>query len=166
MVVNFITLLIDKVVYMKKGEFILLISVILLGVVLVIGFIRDGNESLIERTSGLAIEEPQKVVEINKRGFLLYRSGYDAKIKIDFENDPDAFAIALTETYESGEVMSYEEFMAFKEDVFDGMEIVPNPTSGTNVFVLGAGEEYGENIVYVIDCENDTEAYLYIYYNR
>ena len=59
-----------------------------------------------------------------------------------------------------------KEFMAFKEDVFDGMEIVPNPTTGTNVFVLGAGEEYGENIVYVIDCENDTEAYLYIYYNR
>lgn len=152
---------------MKKNEFILLIVTVILVIVIGIGFIRDNNKSLIDRTIGLEVTDDMRIDSMEKRGFLLYRSSYTAKIALGEDYDPSVLVNAFGATYEAaGEYLSSDEFSQFKEQVLDGEKIVPFPVGGSYVYVLGVQDNKNNEVVYIIDLEAGDQAYLYIYFYR
>ncbi|MCQ2529522.1 MAG: hypothetical protein MJ108_10465 [Saccharofermentans sp.] len=152
---------------MKKNEFILLVITVILVIVIGIGFIRDDNKSLIDRTIGLEVTDDMRIDAMEKRGFLLYRSSYTAKIALSEEYDPQVLIDAFGATYEAtGEYLSSDEFSQFKTQVLDNEKIVPNPVSGAYTYVLGVKDDKNNEVVYIIDLETGDKAYLYIYFYR
>lgn len=152
---------------MKKNEFILLIITVVLVIVIGIGFIRDNNKSLIDRTIGLEITDDMRINSMEKRGFLLYRSSYTAKIALSEEYDPQILIDAFGATYEAtGEYLSPDQFSQFKTQVLDKEKIVPNPVAESYVYVLGVQDDNKNEVVYIIDLEAGDQAYLYIYFYR
>ncbi|MCQ2532185.1 MAG: hypothetical protein MJ093_05710 [Saccharofermentans sp.] len=152
---------------MKKNEVILVIVTVILVVIIGIGFIFDKNEKVIKRTVGIEMTDNMKVVSMEKRGFLLYRTGYTAKIQIDYDNDPDILYAAFTNMYGTkGLFLSYEEYTKFASEVLDGETIKPNPLVDSLIFVLGVEDNNQYEVVYIMATEAEGEAYLYIYFAR
>ncbi|MCQ2515924.1 MAG: hypothetical protein MJ094_03585 [Saccharofermentans sp.] len=156
----------------NRRERILIITTIVLALFMIGCFIYDSSKNLLKRT--LAYELPQyaKVVEIDKHGFSFYRVGYEAKVLVDANNPEDILACFVNGYDFSGSMMSYQEYQEISELLFgeDGQlsyaDIVPNPASGSGVWMCEVITEEGHTIVQLLDIENSDDSYLYIYYIR
>lgn len=152
---------------MKKNEFILIIVAVILVIVLGIGFYMDNNKKLIKRTIDLEVTEDMEIISMEKRGFLLYRTGYSAKIKIDYDNDPELLFNAFKDTYHTeGLFLTYDEYIKFAGEVLDKERIKPTPLQDSLVYVLGVEDMNKQEVVYILDTEGAESAYLYIYFAR
>ena len=151
---------------MKPKELVLIVITIIMVIILGIGFYRDDNKKVIKRTIGLEMTDDYKIEKMEKRGFLLYRTSYSARIRLNSAN-PDVMVEALVSKYNAnGEFIYYTDFVDFKNEVLDKETIVPNPDYNSVIFVMGVEDEDGHEVVYMVDVEGENLTYLYVYYSR
>jgi len=155
----------------KKSDIILIIVTVILVGVLIGGFIYDRNDALIDRSNPVALmgDDNLEIVKVNKKGFLYYRTAYEAKIKIK-DGSWSRYIIRISETYGGeGAMLDYNQYKEYEADALDLVTVKPNPRTDSFTWVLGVPlkENSTENIVYIVTMEGDNhDAYIYLYYSR
>ena len=151
---------------MRKRIIVLIVILLVVIGVSVAGFIYDRNDRLIARTTGLVFDEGCTIEKVNKHGFPFRRAAYEAKISIPHDR-PEAVMNAIYELYgEEGSFMTYAEYYATSNQIFQGVALVPKVENGSNVWVLGLEFPDKENVFFFIVSEDSEHACLYIYYSR
>lgn len=149
----------------KKDKRLIVITIIMI-IVLVIGFVWDKNDFVLERTLDTHLSSEMEIKSMKKYGFMFWRKAYQAKILIS-PLDAQSTLTNLAYTLEvQPEVLSYDEFQKYKEESFEREVLVPEPINGTEVAIIKSVTSNGDYATYMIDIESDTEAYIYIYFAR
>ena len=155
---------------LSRKDIILIVVTVILFLVMVGGFIYDRNDALLDRTNLISIsnDDNLEVVKIEKIGFLYSRSAYEAKLLIK-NGMWQSYIDPIQDTYEgSGMIMMTPEFYNYSDVSLNEVRIKPNPSADAYIFIFGSNIKYNskENVVYVIDQEDDGNAYMYIYYSK
>lgn len=156
---------------MNKKDIVLIIITVALVLVLAGGFFYDRTGALLDRTNLIPItsDENLEVSSIDKYGFLYYRVGYEAKLKI-VDGYWEQYYMNICNAYGSlkGLFMDKEEFETYKQEVLDGHNMIPQPSEEAVIWIFGStiDPHKKDNVVYIIDQEADGNAYLYIYFSR
>ena len=68
----------------------------------------------------------------------------------------------------SGMIMMTPDFEDYKNITLNEVNIKPEPTEGSYVFIFGSTIKASsrENVVYILDQEDDGNSYMYIYYSK
>ena len=155
---------------LSRKDVILIVVTVVLFLIMVGGFIYDRNEALLDRTNLISIssDENLEVVKMEKVGFLYSRSSYEAKILIK-NGMWQSYIDPIQNAYMgSGSVMLTPEFTNFSNISLNEVSIKPVPSADAYIFLMGSTikENSKENVVYILDQEDDGNAYMYIYYSR
>ena len=143
---------------------IVLISlIVLLGGILVFFLIRDRKMAVIERKTGIDIPDYCDLKEYVSYGSLFNRTGFEAKFQVDSGDHTNELIVqmnnVLGDDYHEIELKDYN---IEKYSLFSGQKLVPNPSTTSWVIV---GPCKAGTLVVFMDIENDTELYMYMYYN-
>ena len=151
----------------KKDKILIVVTVILL-IVLAFGFVWDSNSLMLKRTLDIEISEDEgmDVISVKKYGMLLYRKAYEARIKVDRDGLEHQLYHIIDAYGTEPVVYSYEEYAKFAEETFKGELLKPSPEAGTEVAVVKTFSENGDYVTFMLDVENETDGFLYIYYSR
>ncbi|MBO4243283.1 MAG: hypothetical protein J5883_08385 [Clostridiales bacterium] len=147
------------------------IKLIIVAVVLVLItaglYLFDSSEKLVRRTNDFELTEDMEIVKVKKHGIPSFRAAYEAKIKVD-HSDPWKTVDLLVEAYPGlqCDILSYENYQATADDLFDGYSLIPTPEYNSNVWIGVYSDVDEHEYVFFIDSESQTDAYLYIYYSR
>ena len=165
---------------MKRKEVVLIAITVVLLIVMIVGFVRDRNEAVLKRTLPFEYTDDMEVVEMEKKGMLLARTSYEAKIRVEcddiyelFEMIWDAAGVAVENPEDN--YIEADEYERFKATVLRDSDIVPEPDPDTRVWAFGF-EDGGHDYYCVVDIEGSSigaegnveggEIYLYVYYTR
>ena len=150
---------------MKSGKKnIIMLSVLLVLVaVLVVFFVLDRKESVIERKTGYSIPSYCKIEKYVAYGSLFKRTGFEAKVRID---SADNMNVVISDMYtmlgDDYPEIDLEEYNTEKYALFSGTKLMPDPTSTSWVIV---GPAKSGTLVCFVCVENMTDCYMYMYYN-
>ena len=155
---------------LSRKDVILIVVTVVLFLIMVGGFIYDSNGALLDRTNLINISSDSnlEVVKMEKVGFIYSRASYEAKLLIK-NGSWQSYIDPIQSAYGgSGVVMMTPEFQNFNDITLNEVTIKPVPSSNAYIFLFGSTikKDSKENVVYVIDQEDDGNAYLYIYYSR
>lgn len=164
---------------LQKREWILIGVAALMVIVVIVAFVRDRDEALLKRTLPFDYTSDMKVVEMDKRGMLLNRTSYDAKIRIKSEDPLDLIAdicegVDTEIEYMGDYYIMYDELETFLIP-FKDSDIIPEPDPGTMIWAMGV-EDGGHDYYFILDVEGSTvdadgcveggDIYLYVYYTK
>lgn len=149
----------------KPKDIALMIITLILIIILVIALIYDRNSAILKRTLPFKVESPISLVSMEKYGSIIYRTSYEAKIRVPHD-DPYVVINPICEAYGiPGNFLFYNEYMEFLEKgVFDDVKIKPNPESGTTVWQASIGTTTGEQMTFIVCSESNVDAFLYVYF--
>ena len=155
---------------LSRKDVILIVVTIVLFLIMVGGFVYDRNEALLDRTNLIAIssDDNLQVVKMEKVGFLFSRSSYEAKILIK-NGMWQSYIDPIQNTYQgSGMIMLTPDFQNYSDITLNEVTIKPQPSADAYMFIFGSTIKVDskENVVYIIDQEDDGNAYMYIYYSK
>ncbi|MBR6879748.1 MAG: hypothetical protein IKN14_01530 [Clostridiales bacterium] len=151
---------------MSKRDLTLIMITILLVAGMVIMLFTDRNSAVLERTLDYDLPVSSEIVEMKKHGSLFSRSSYEAKITLSIDA-PEQLQSTIIKTYGvDGTYISQDEFETMKNDIFEGMTIIPSPQIHTTMWLQNVKTKDGHKITHIMCAEDDSHAYLYIYYNR
>ncbi len=148
----------------KRDKILIVVTVVLL-LVLAGSFIYDRNDFVLARTLKIEMTDDMKVVSMSKYGVMFYRKAYQARIRTDIDKAEEKLEQIAT-TYNAGvEIYDYEAYKQFASETFQKEIIRPEPVVGTEVAVVKATD--GDHLVtFMMDVETDSDAFIYVYYNR
>lgn len=153
---------------LRRKDIILIVVTVIMVLVLIAGYIYDINSFVIKRTIGLVMDDTMVIEDMDKQGFLFYRVAYQTKIKIPYE-ETDNYILLFTGNYGvEGSVIPYDEYKSDVEaETFNSDLIMkPNPSEDYPVWLQGFKTEDGHEVIIIIDVENETDSYIYIYYSK
>ncbi len=155
---------------LSRKDVVLIVVTVILFLIMVGGFIYDNNGALLDRTNLIPIskDENLEVVKMEKVGFLYSRSSYEAKIRIKDGMWQQYIDVIYTYYEGSGMIMMTPDFEDYKNITLNEVNIKPEPTEGSYVFIFGSTIKASsrENVVYILDQEDDGNSYMYIYYSK
>ena len=155
---------------MQKKDKILAAVTILTVVILVVCVIYDRSSALMARTLAYTLPNDTKLIDIDKHGFLFYRVSYEAKVEINPEHPEEILTCFLEGYGDSGRMLSRDEFDTMTQYMFENfysyVEIRPEPSSGTSIWMFETDTPEGHHILHFMDLEEGNHGYLYIYYVR
>jgi len=156
---------------LNRKEIILIIVTVALVIVMGCGFFYDRTGALLDRTNLIPIssDENLEVEDVEKYGMLFYRVAYEARLKI-VDGYWEQYYMDICDAYMSlkGLFMDKVEFEEYRDKVLTDQTIIPQPKEDAVIWVFGSTIDAAktDNVVYIIDQEDDGNAYLYIYYSR
>ena len=151
---------------MNKKDKILIVVTSILMIVLIGSYIWDINKFVLKRTMDIEVTEEMNVISMKKYGLLFYRKAYEARIQLPRENAEAKLTDIAAKYGMAPEVYSYEDYQTFAAQTFKSEILKPEPQVGTEVAVLKTFNADGDYITYMMDVENDTDAFIYVYYSR
>ena len=155
---------------LSRKDVVLIVVTVVLFLIMVGGFIYDRNEALLDRTNLISIsaDDNLEVVKMEKVGFLYSRSSYEAKIWIK-NGSWQSYIDPIQNAYQgSGAIMLTPDFQNYSDITLNEVTLRPQPSADAYMFLFGSTikANSGENVFYVIDQEDDGNAYMYIYYSK
>lgn len=152
---------------MSKKERILIILAAVMVAILIFGFIYDRNSAVLKRTLPYDYSEELELVDMEKYGTMFYRVAYGAKFAIDHDN-ADFYVERICDIYGfAGEFLTYEEYKEFEaSSIITNFSLKPVVEEGTVVWILYGQDENDNEILYIIESQSSSEAYMFVYYKR
>lgn len=132
--------------------------------VFVVFKVLDKHERVIERKTGFDVPEYCTIEEYVAGGSLFHRKSFETKIRIDTSDHMFEIIAQLHDMLgENHDELSLSEFNSIKYQLFEGMKLIPNPSSSCWESV---GDVKDGKLVVFICIENDADYFLYMYYSE
>ena len=152
---------------MSKRDIIMIIVTVILVGCMVAGFVYDRTPALLDRTNPYAFSEDEnlKIIATEKKGFTFRRVSYEAKLQILNNYWEPYFTMVADTTGNPGQLMDKLEYQDYERQALSGAALKPVPSDDAVIWLCGL--EYNDHaLIYIIDQEDDGNAYFYIYYSR
>lgn len=148
----------------KKDKILVVVTIVLL-LVLAASFVWDRNTFVLQRTLKIEMTDDMELISMSKYGVMFYRKAYQARIRIDRDIAEQKLDMIVNTYGTDPEIMDYDSYKEFADKTFQKEILRPAPLVGTEVAVIKALD--GEHqVTFMIDVENDTDAFIYVYYHR
>ena len=152
---------------MSKRDIILIAVTVMLVGLMIGGFIYDRTPALLDRTNPYIFSEDEnlKIIACEKKGFMFRRVYYEAKLQI-LDNYWEQYFVGVADaTGNEGLLMSKAEYLQYQQTALTHAVLKPVPRD--NAIVWRSGMEFDDHsLIYILDQEDDGNAYFYIYYSR